>query len=400
MAALQYVDIPGYHAILIRDTYKNLTEPGALMYRSDEWLSGTDAKFRDKRWVFPSGATLSFGYLDSPRDHFNFQSAEFQFVGIDEVTNIRENQALYMFTRLRKMDPKAYRLELQKLPKFKNLSDFEIMRYWNAYSQIPLRFRCASNPPTREQLARGAWVKDRYVDEVTRKDGVVFIPAWMDDNPHLEIDSYRESLQYVDPITRAQLEKGDWNIQVKGNMFDRSWFEIVDAAPADAETVRYWDLAATEKKDGKDPAFTAGVRISAKDGIYYIESVVRVRKGPLAVQQLVRQCADMDGTRVQIGMEQEPGSGGVNTIDDYRRNVLPEFALVENKKSSSKYQDAIPLATQAEAGNVKLVKGHWNAAWLEEAEVFPDGKFKDQIDATAGGFRMLAKPRLARIRSL
>ena len=42
-----------------------------------------------------------------------------------------------------------------------------------------------------------------------------------------------------------------------------------------------------------------------------------------------------------------------------------------------------------QAGNVFLVAGSWNAAFLEEAECFPNGKFKDQIDAASGAFAKL-----------
>src|SRR5438309_2104862 len=38
MAALQYAELPGYHAILFRKTYADLSLPGALMDRAHEWL--------------------------------------------------------------------------------------------------------------------------------------------------------------------------------------------------------------------------------------------------------------------------------------------------------------------------------------------------------------------------
>ena len=400
MAALQYVEIPGYHAILIRDTFKNLTEPGALMSRSDEWLAGTDAKWRDKRWEFPSGATVSFGYLDGPRDHFNFQSSEFQFVGLDELVNIRKNQAIYMFSRLRKLTSEAYLNNLRTFPKYKAFTDEEIDAFYRLYETIPLRFRCASNPPTQEQMSRGSWVKEKYVDERTRDKSVIFIPAWMKDNPYLEKDGYEKSLSKLDPVTRKQLKEGDWDIRVKGRMFDRSWFEIVNEAPAGVQQVRYWDLAATEKTEDNEPCYSAGVKMSVKDGIYYVESVIRFQKSPRQVELIIRQTADMDGKNVHVYMEQEPGSGGVNTIDNYRRKVLPEFVFKGRKKITSKLEDAAPFSSQAEAGNVKLVKGHWNNEFLEESEVFPDGKFKDQIDAASGAFRELASPVTARIRTI
>lgn len=370
MAALQYVDSANYNAILIRDTFKNLSEPGALMDRADEWLSNTDAKWNGENrcWKFPSGATLGFGYLDGPKDHYNHQGAEYQFVGIDEIVNIRENQAKYMFSRLRKLEG----------------------------VDIPIRFRCASNPPEREQLERGAWVKRKYVDPVTRHNDVIFVPAKLPDNPYLNKEEYVKSLNKLDPVTRKQLLDGDWNIRVKGNMFDRSWFEIVDAIPQDViARVRFWDRAATEEaKTGKQPAFTCGAKWSkTKSKIYYIESIVRFRKTPLGNKQTIRQVADTDGRSVIVGIEQEPGSSGKDVIDDYRRNVLPDFTMKEipARGRGTKLQWAGPWLTQAEAGNIKVVKGAWNEAFFDEGELFPDGEFKDQIDGCSGAYSMLQK---------
>ena len=371
-AALQFVDHSNYDAILMRDTYANLSKPNALMDVSFKWLYNTDAHWdgEKKRWKFPSNATLSFGYLDGPNDHFNYQGPEYQFVGIDEITNIRENQARYMFSRLRKNDG----------------------------SPIPIRFRAASNPPAREQVERGEWVKSRYVDPYLRDKDIIFIPAWSNDNPHLDQDAYAKSLSKLDPITRKQLEEGDWDVNAKGEMFERHWFQIVDVMPANTlETVRYWDLAATEldpkkhKTEGQHPAFTAGCKMSkTKDGLYYIQSIVRAQHKPKSVEALVRQTADLDGKRIPIWMEQEPGSSGVNTIDHYRRMILPEFNFREDKVSGSKVERAMPLASQADAGNVFLVKGEWNEPFLKEIELFPIGKFKDQVDVASGAFDKLA----------
>ena len=371
MAALQYVDQPIYNSILIRDSFKNLSMSGALIDRAHEWLYSTDAHWdgENRRWKFPSGATLGFGYLDGPNDHFNYQSAEFQFVGIDEAVNIRENQAKYMFARLRRLKG----------------------------SEIPIRFRCASNPPTREQVAKGAWVKARYVDSKTRHEDVIFVPAKLEDNPYLDREEYKKSLNQLDSITREQLLKGDWNVQAKGTMFDRSWFEIVEAAPQQVSAkVRFWDRAATEEaKEGKQPAYSCGEKWSRnKYGIYYIEHVHRFRKSSLENEQLIRQTADMDGKSVIIGMEQEPGSSGKDVIDYYRRNVLAGFTFkaLSARARGSKIEWAMPWASQAEAGNIKIVKGHWNESFLDEIELFPDGEFKDQVDSGSGAFEMLAKP--------
>lgn len=374
IAALLYVHEPKYNSILIRDTMKNLSMPDSIMDVSHQWLTGTDAHWSGEknRWTFPSGATLGFGYLDDPRSHFNYQSAQFQYIGIDEAVNIRENQSMYMFSRLRRLKD----------------------------NPIPIRFRCASNPPAGEQIARGQWVKNRYVDNTTRSKGVIFIPAKMEDNPYLDIDQYRVSLSQLDIITRKQLEEGDWEIKQIGNIFKREWFELINQSPIEAKRIRYWDLAATEpSKTNKEPCYTSGAKLAVdKNNIIYIESIVRFRKEPKYTEQIIRQVADTDGKDTIIYMEQEPGSSGKNTIDHYRRRILPEFAFYGDKVTGSKFQRATPFSSQAEAGNVKVVKGYWNEDFFNEIELFPDGAFVDQVDSCSGAFNKLWLPRSTRIR--
>ena len=227
MAALQYVDVKGYNALLLRDTYTNLTKAEGLLDRTHSWLQPW-VKKGDIRWngdtktfhFVQYGSSIEFGYLDKPRDHFNYQGAAYQYVGIDEVANIRKHQALYLFSRMRRL---------------KGL-------------QVPIRFRCASNPPQFEQIARGQWVKERYVDPKTRRKGAIFIPARQKDNPSLDIDEYNEMLAELDPITRRQLKYGDWDIMAGDRFFEIDKIEIVDVFPYARchDICRRWDIAATD----------------------------------------------------------------------------------------------------------------------------------------------------------
>jgi hypothetical protein len=81
LAALQYVDVPGYAAIIFRRSYPELARPGGLMARSQEWLANTDAHWdgQEKQWKFPSGATLNFGYLQAEFDKYKYSGSEFYF---------------------------------------------------------------------------------------------------------------------------------------------------------------------------------------------------------------------------------------------------------------------------------------------------------------------------------
>ncbi|MFH1209217.1 MAG: terminase family protein [archaeon] len=355
-AALQYIDTPGYNAVLIRDSYQNLSKPDALIDRSFKWLYNTDAHWDGdtRTWKFPSGSTLSFGHMDGAKAHFSYQSSQYQFVGIDEVVAIPENQAIYLLSRLR-------RLETNK--------------------HIPIRFRCASNPPTREQLSTGSWVKTRYVDPKTRKAGTVFIPAWMDDNPYLDKEEYRKSLANLDPITRAQLEKGDWEISARGRLFERQWFSLVNRVKdVVKKRIRYWDLAATEiSKKNKDPDYTSGTLMCITDkNEYFIEHITRFREKPATVEANILKWANLDGRDTCIWIEQEPGSSGKSVIDHYVRDVLPGFIIKGQQARENKITRSELLASKAEQGLVYMVKGKWNDEFLEELDVFPDGLHEDQ----------------------
>lgn len=361
MAALQYVMVPGYSAILFRRTFTDLALPGALMDRSFQWLDGK-AKWIDKRkqWVFPSGATLTFGYLESERDKYRYASSEYQFIGFDELTEFKESQYRFLFSRLRRLKS----------------------------SRVPVRMRAASNPGGDGH----EWVKQRFIVSKKRP----FIPARFTDNPYIDRDSYLKSLNELDPVTREQLLNGNWNVVREGAMFKREWFEIVSTYPANARFVRYWDLAATEKRDNNDPCWTVGLLLAMKNGIFWVVDVRRTRSTPLDVENLIRQTAILDGKRVSIRMEQEPGASGVNTIDHYARNVLLGYDFKGVRPTGSKVLRASPVSAAAEAGRIKLISGPWIPAFLDEAELFP-GKYKDQIDALSGAFSELSSmPKIVR----
>ena len=62
------------------------------MNRARQWLANSDAVWKeaDKRFTFPSGATITFGYLDSEDDVYQYDSSEFQYIGFDELTSFTE----------------------------------------------------------------------------------------------------------------------------------------------------------------------------------------------------------------------------------------------------------------------------------------------------------------------
>jgi len=357
MAALQYITVPGYSALILRKTYTDLSLPEALMDRAQEWLHNTDARWseKDKQWMFPNEATLNLGYMESENNKYRYQSSAFQFVGYDEVTQFPESQYLYLFSRLRGL---------------KGMN-------------VPLRMRSASNPGN----VGHDWIKQRFINP--GREDRPYIRALLQDNPFLNREEYRDSLSQLDPITREQLLNGDWDVVQEGAMFKQFWFEVVNDFPADCEKVRYWDMAATEPKKGKDPDWTVGVLLGLKDGITYIIDAKRDRLSPQATELMIQHTAQMDGQRVQVGMEEEGGSSGKIATDHYRRDVLLGFNFKSDRPTGAKTTRASLWASPAEAGNVKVVRGEWNEAFFSELQLFPLGAHDDQVDAVSGAYNML-----------
>ena len=333
------------------------------MERAQEWLAPTDAQWRDadKTWRFPSGATLTFGYLEVEKQKYRYQSSAFQFIGFDELTQFPESQYRYLFSRLRRLEG----------------------------THIPLRMRSGSNPGGMGH----EWVKRRFIEEDRP-----FIRARLTDNPHLDQAEYVESLSELDPITKRQLLDGDWSARHGGAMFQRQWWgvPVEDFPISHIKFCRFWDLASTEATSGKDPDYTVGVLMGRTDeGFNYVIDVQRVRATPRAVEVLIEQTSALDKARLNehyfVRMEQEPGSSGKAVIDRYRRNILPQYDFQGVPSTGSKEVRARPYSGQVEAGNVHLIRGPWNGPFLDEHEGFGQIEHDDQVDASSGSYNILAQ---------
>lgn len=223
--------------------------------------------------------------------------------------------------------------------------------------------------------------------------GRVFIPATLDDNPYLDRAQYVKSLSNLDPVTRQQLLKGDWSARTAGTKFRREWFKIVDAAPADCQWVRYWDMAGTERSTkNADPDWTAGCLMGkTSEGNFYIKDMRHVRLSAQGTDALTKQVAELDGTGITIFFEQEPGESGKRAVD-YHIRRLAGWSVYGDRKTGDKELLANPVSSQAEAGNICLVRGTWIGDFLDEVEGFPNGSHDDQVDAMSGAFAKLAVP--------
>lgn len=454
MSALQYVDVPRYSALIIRRTYGDLTLPGAIMDRCQDWLSGTDARpVGGKGWLFPSGARITFGHIFHPKDSGQYKSAEFQMVGFDELTQFQRATYTFMFSRIRKPAVKCGRCSVmvekvglgQRSESSEVVLDEETgveapaavgdeqaeddgwvhrvtqsnyashcrrpvpspqaLREYppsavdgTTLFDVPLRMRAASNPGD----VGHAWVRDRFVDPVRRHRSATFYPARLEDNPSLDQEGYRQGLEEMDQVERDRLLSGDWNAVEGGKFFNASWFRIVrpDEVPDGVEWLRYWDLASTEatgRNDPSDPDWTAGALVGLLDGVWYLAHVRRLRGTPGTVEDVIAQTSAEDGHTVPVRIEQEGGSAGVNTIDNYARRILVGRDFDGHRPTGSKEDRARTWSSAAQKGRFVIVEGSWVRDFLDECETFPGGAHDDQVDAVSGAVIVLAGGPTARL---
>jgi predicted phage terminase large subunit-like protein len=366
MAALQFIDQPGYSAIIFRRTFPQLAAPeDGLLARAQEWLA-PDPQFdgldtihgMPTRWKFKGGGTLSFSHLQHEKSKFDHQGPSYQYVAFDELTQFTESQYRYLSSRVRRLEG----------------------------SGIPLRMRSASNPGGDGH----DWVKARLVKPEMPTADRLFIPAKLDDNPHLDKVDYEKTLSSLHPYERQQLLEGNWDARPPGSRFRREWFPIVDEAPVEfRRQVRYWDLAATEPKPGRDPDWTVGVKMGVTaESIFYVLDVQRFRTTPGGVDARLKQTAQIDGKAVPIKIEQEPGASGKIAAAHFIR-LLAGWDVRCRPVTGDKVVRSNPVASQAEAGNVRLVRGPWNEGYLREHEMFTNGSHDDQVDGTSGALNSL-----------
>lgn len=174
----------------------------------------------------------------------------------------------------------------------------------------------------------------------------------------------------------------------EGGLFKRAWFEgkFIQAAPAGTRWVRHWDLAATAKSNA---ARTAGVKLGrTPDGKFIVGHAVTTQSEGNEVRKIIKSFAESDGRDVVISLPQDPGQAGKVQKADFVQ-MLAGWTVKCDPETGDKVTRAEPFSAQCEGGNVYIVKGDWNDAYLDELCLFPGGSFKDQVDASSGAFGRL-----------
>lgn len=171
-----------------------------------------------------------------------------------------------------------------------------------------------------------------------------------------------------------------------GGLFDPLKIEIVDHAPELERTVRFYDLAVTKKTTSD---YTAGVKLGrAKDGRIVVLDVWRDRKELPDIHEAIVQNALIDGAETSIRLEAEK-AGVIELAFLLRDRRLSGHRIDAVPPKGDKYTRAGPFASRVNGGQVVMVRGTWNRAFLDELAVFPAGAHDDQVDASSGAYEQV-----------
>jgi len=217
-AILQANEVDGCDTLLLRRTYPEL-ESSLLAYFRRDVPRKLYRSYNESKHVvtWKNGSTTRFGYCRNENDVYQYQGAEFLFIGLDELTHFTLKQWQFLTSRNRCPVPKSY---------------------------------CNMAGATNPGNIGHAWVKALWVDHVPPpgferpdlydRDDYDFIRARLDDNPIYANDTeYRRTLEALPEHLRRAFLEGDWNV-FAGQYFDVFDYGRHTARPEEIRLEPWW----------------------------------------------------------------------------------------------------------------------------------------------------------------
>jgi predicted phage terminase large subunit-like protein len=409
---LRHIGNPEFGAVIFRRNLTEVTEQGGLWDEASKLYAqlGATPNRATLQWRFPSGAKVGFAHLDREDTVYKWQGAQIPLIEFDELTHFTAKQFWYMLSRNRSTcgvrpyirgtcnpDPDSFVAKL--------------VEWWiddETGLAIPersgvVRYFVRSGDDLSWGASKAELV-ERFpgTDPDTDIKSFTFVASSVYDNRILlaKDPQYLGNLKALCRVDRERLLHGNWKIRpTSGMYFRREYFEVVDAAPSAVSRVRAWDLAATTPTaENPDPDWTVGIRVSRDaSGVLYVEDLVHMRGSSLAVEQAMRNTASQDGMGTRIGVPQDPGQAGKSQYGHLAR-VLSGYTVEKRTPSKDKETRAKPASAQAEAGNIKVVRGKWNDVFFSDLINFPDANHDDIADGLSDAVDMLANTHRVSVR--
>lgn len=415
-AALRYSHIPGFVASIFRLTESEIKAAGGMWGESIELYSayGSKTSLRPLEHTFPSGAKISFRHLDGKKSRDAVQGAQFAMVGIDEGTQIAEDDFWYVVGRNRSQCGIRPHVRVTCNP---DPSSFlaKLISWW--IEQDPNSPRYGLPIPERSGVKRLV-AKDKesgelvYYDEWERPiaelrhgaeflKSLTFIPATTRDNAKLleKNPGYMAALSMQSNEVRAALEDGNWLVRWGKNavvdMDQTNMVSLRDLPHKYDKVCRVWDFASTE--GGGD--YTVGQLWGFKAGKLFFLGQVRGQWGTKRRNEVIENTIRRDfvayaGKCEQVG-ELQPGAAGaqlVEVLDDIATKAIGCKFCWMPCTGGDKVGKSEMFRTALANGDVYAVdSGEWREM-TARIKQFPKSKVPDdEVDTASMAARRLYK---------
>jgi len=189
------IETPGYKVLLLRRSYKQLQR--TLLRYMREFFPDSLGKYvkNDKTYYFKNGSLIDFGYLETDADKYQYQGAEYDMVGFEELTQFKKSQYLYLLSSIRSSREEGE----------------SIMRATAnpggiSHNFVKERFIDIGEPMTKHNVRVG----QNEEDVITRQ----YIPATVFDNEYIMKNdpSYIQKLKMLPEAEKQAYLHGNWDI--------------------------------------------------------------------------------------------------------------------------------------------------------------------------------------------
>lgn len=303
-AFVQSVEHPGNHAIIFRRTYPELEK--SLVLQSLRMFPKEFCKYNDlkHRWTINAGLVpsyLEFGFCTVESDVFNYQSAEYGFLGIDEAGHFTHFIFQYLMSRLRSTIP-GVKPKARLCSNPGGIGHYWLKEYFGIGTQHPDTVwspppsESEPNPPSR-----------------------CFIPAKVTDNPFLmENDpNYVNRLKALPPVQRKMLLDGDWTT-FSGKYFTEFNKEIHVIPKFDIP--KHWNVYRCVDYGYSAPFSCLWVAVDTDDRYYVFKELYQSGlRDKEQAQTIVRHSEGMhvEYTVCDPTMRNKKGDSGRSAIENY-----------------------------------------------------------------------------------
>lgn len=389
---LQY---PGYESVIVRSTFEEAKKQGAIWdeIKDIAYALGPDVctvNLSTLRVNLCNGSSLQLGALKDESTHNAYKGSQFQLLLADEATEIRGFQLLYLQSRLRVVE------EHEDWPVrtifLSNPDRLSPMYHWLA-PWVSTKHDWYPYPPGKllymEVLDEKESTVRHFMEPGENRQSITFIPARLHHNPYLKKTDYGKRLAALGRVERERLLYGNWEASyIKGGVFEidliQFWDIVSDSRQWQGE-VRFWDTAASEKRDGD---YTVGLRALSDGETMVVTDIHRQRNRPGELRQIIKRVAERDGPEVRVVLEQEPASQSGEFVNGVR-DLLSGYVVESVRPVKDKITRAEPVAAMVRNKKLAVLRRSWSNEFVAELEAFPKGDYDDQVDALSMAYRAM-----------